>query len=541
MLYYAFWGSNLRQQKAPRYEMHKYWGKKPFYELRTFIEKYSKPGDILLDPFSGSGVFVSEAYLKGRNVIGNDLNPISHFILTQSLSEAFEHELFTVAVENLLDRLRSHADFWYSSKCPNCGHQATIIATLRNKDNLPVRQKLKCACSKTHKEYDISEEESSTLLGNEASIKIDSHPIAPLKINSRISARKGMSTDDLFTKRALICHTALMKEIDKIQSIQIKDYLTLAFTSNLANCSKLVPPIKSRSAMAPGAWMTGFHIGENYIENNVFHYFANRVVKVAKGKEDYLKEHTKFESFKKIGQVTSIQKMTRNSAAYMLLTGDAKNLGIQDEKIDYIFTDPPYGDSVPYFEQSIIWNTWLGKSADFDNEIVISDSKERFKKKLEYREEIDSAIKEIWRVLKPQGFFTLTFHSVSGETWYSVFSACMLAGFEVMDIEIIIQKTFAPRQLNRKNSVKGDMAVTFKKSNMLSDEPHLSEKETQAILLDIAQRLSNKNQLTANNFLVESVKSFFEKKRLFADINFLAFLAQYYELKDDGIWQKVNP
>ena len=40
--------------------------------------------------------------------------------------------------------------------------------------------------------------------------------------------------------------------------------------------SKLVPPIKSRGAMAPGAWMTGFYIGETYLENNVLSYFENR-------------------------------------------------------------------------------------------------------------------------------------------------------------------------------------------------------------------------------------------------------------------------
>lgn len=30
---------------------------------------------------------------------------------------------------------------------------------------------------------------------------------------------------------------------------------------------------------------------------------------------------------------------------------------IQDETVDYVYV--PYGDSVPYFEQSILWNTWL--------------------------------------------------------------------------------------------------------------------------------------------------------------------------------------
>ena len=62
----------------------------------------------------------------------------------------------------------------------------------------------------------------------------------------------------------------------------------IAFTANLANCSKLVPPIKSRGTLSQGAWMTGFYSGETYIENNVLHYYENRIKKAIKGKEDYL-------------------------------------------------------------------------------------------------------------------------------------------------------------------------------------------------------------------------------------------------------------
>ena len=42
--------------------------------------------------------------------------------------------------------------------------------------------------------------------------------------------------------------------------------------------------------MAPGAWMTGFYIGDTYLENNVLTYFENRFSKLIKGKNDYLKQ-----------------------------------------------------------------------------------------------------------------------------------------------------------------------------------------------------------------------------------------------------------
>lgn len=62
------------------YLMHKYWGKKPSLEIRNIIKKYSKKGDLILDPFSGYGGLGIEGVLLNRNVILNDLNPIANFI-----------------------------------------------------------------------------------------------------------------------------------------------------------------------------------------------------------------------------------------------------------------------------------------------------------------------------------------------------------------------------------------------------------------------------------------------------------------------------
>lgn len=44
--------------------MHKYWGKKPATGISPLVEKYTNPGDTIIDPFSGYGVFCCEAYLK---------------------------------------------------------------------------------------------------------------------------------------------------------------------------------------------------------------------------------------------------------------------------------------------------------------------------------------------------------------------------------------------------------------------------------------------------------------------------------------------
>jgi len=46
----------------------------------TAIHLFSKPGDIVLDPYMGGGTTVIEAMLAGRHVIGTDLNSLAVFI-----------------------------------------------------------------------------------------------------------------------------------------------------------------------------------------------------------------------------------------------------------------------------------------------------------------------------------------------------------------------------------------------------------------------------------------------------------------------------
>jgi site-specific DNA-methyltransferase (adenine-specific) len=48
-----------------------------------FIDRFTQPGDVVLDPFCGRGTTPAEACLMGRIGIGSDLNPIAH-VLTKA-------------------------------------------------------------------------------------------------------------------------------------------------------------------------------------------------------------------------------------------------------------------------------------------------------------------------------------------------------------------------------------------------------------------------------------------------------------------------
>lgn len=70
-----------------------------------FIERLSKPGDLVLDPFMGRGTTCLEASLRGRVPCGNDVNPLSSMLVRPRLQPPVLTEVF-----ERIDAM----DMWYS-------------------------------------------------------------------------------------------------------------------------------------------------------------------------------------------------------------------------------------------------------------------------------------------------------------------------------------------------------------------------------------------------------------------------------------------
>ena len=54
----------------------------------AFIARYSRPGDVVLDPFSGRGTTPLQACAEGRVGVGNDLNPFAHLLTAAKVEPA---------------------------------------------------------------------------------------------------------------------------------------------------------------------------------------------------------------------------------------------------------------------------------------------------------------------------------------------------------------------------------------------------------------------------------------------------------------------
>jgi 16S rRNA G966 N2-methylase RsmD len=89
----------VKKQAAKRhFGVHGYFTKQAWNVVAEYIKNFSQPGDLILDPFGGSGVTAIESLMNNRKAISIDINPLAVFLVNSlivpvnfdELSAAFE-------------------------------------------------------------------------------------------------------------------------------------------------------------------------------------------------------------------------------------------------------------------------------------------------------------------------------------------------------------------------------------------------------------------------------------------------------------------
>lgn len=84
----------VRKQAAKRhFGVHGYFTKQAWNVVREYIQNFSQPGDMILDPFGGSGVTAIEALMLDRKTIHIDLNPMSVFMVSALMAPVKQNDL----------------------------------------------------------------------------------------------------------------------------------------------------------------------------------------------------------------------------------------------------------------------------------------------------------------------------------------------------------------------------------------------------------------------------------------------------------------
>jgi DNA methylase len=105
------WKAQQRLWGHSFHPMCSYLASFPAALAHAFIARYSRPGDVVLDPFSGRGTTPLQAAAEGRIGVGNDLNPFAH-LLTASKVEPATRAAAVTRLTQLRLAWSSDADAW---------------------------------------------------------------------------------------------------------------------------------------------------------------------------------------------------------------------------------------------------------------------------------------------------------------------------------------------------------------------------------------------------------------------------------------------
>ena len=166
----------------------------------------------------------------------------------------------------------------------------------------------------------------------------------------------------------------------------------LAFTNTVLHASKL----KGENVRPLG--VNNYWVPDDYIEENVWYRFADRANQTIVSKR-VLKKRA--EKINQIGEASVVLKSALDSG--------------EINSVDYIFTDPPYGDAIQYSELSFVWNAWIKKEYDTSEEIIINPVQNKNYKT--FNEMLNVALTRIYDQLKPNKYFTLCFQNKDFNIW----------------------------------------------------------------------------------------------------------------------------
>lgn len=386
-----------KQQAKRHFGVHGYFTKQTWNVVAEYIKNFSKPGDLVLDPFGGSGVTAVEALMNNRSAINIDLNPMAVFL-----------------VKSLIAPLKQAA--------------------------------LNQAFNEVKEEY--IKNEPTTEQDIKKAIKKFGRPDAvPLPKGSDVETADQLFTDKQTAQLGLLKHLIL-----KQQNENVRNTLLLMFSGLVTKVNLTYHSSSSRGDGGGDAAAFRYYryrIAPEPVDISVIHFFELRYKKVKEAKKE-------MEYF--------INESTISNA--QIIKGTATNLKfLPKETVDYIYTDPPYGNKIPYLDLSAMWNSWLDLEVteqDYKDEAI--EGGEHDKTKNEYNELMAQSIKEMYRVLKYDRWLSFVFAHKDPEFWHLIIDTAENCGFEY--VGAVPQKngqtSFKKRQ-NPFTVLSGQLIINFRK------------------------------------------------------------------------------
>ncbi|HLD38238.1 MAG TPA: hypothetical protein VJA20_02255 [Candidatus Nanoarchaeia archaeon] len=438
----------VEDTRPPIYTAMKYWGKKPHNIWREYIKNYTPEYDLFLDPFAGSAMSAFEAVKVGRKAVAFDLNPLTSFLIEVFCSE-FDKRKFFEELNKIIEEIENDKVYkeYFHITCRKCENTSAVAQSFKWEKGELYEIGVECSnCEKNEKNRYLEKPTEADKNKSKKLHKIkisewypeDEFYNSPSFSANFIECIGGNHFYDLWTNRNLYVISKIFNKILQVPNIDIKKQLLLGFVKTIHLCTKMsVPRREGANRGFSTSWGRSAYIcSSRQMEMNPLLVFFGS----CSGKQSVESSMVDVKNYlgktPKIFYVDKSNKSNRTKnfdIKYGIIDINTIADFIDEESIDFIMTDPPYGGLVQYLDLSTIWLIWLKKfdqrfAPNYESEITIKNNIQNLET---YRIKFQNGIKNLFKILKPNGKIVFTFHNKNIKIWNIFLNVVAMSGFNI--------------------------------------------------------------------------------------------------------------
>lgn len=520
----------------PVYRAHSYHTKVPHLAIVPSILHYTKPGDIVLDGFNGSGMTGVAAQWCGtasreyravleqkwkteghaspqwglRHCVLNDLSPAATF-MAANYNLPFDVNAFSKAAKKLLKDVEKEIGWMYETlhtdgktkgrieytvwsevfTCPDCAGEVVFLDEALDEESKRVKESFPCP----HCQAEVSKRSLQKAYATEFDpIANETHQV-PKRKPSLICYKIGKIR---FEKKPDHADLEVLQKINQMNLPHELPKVALPYMHmtherarmDRAGVTHIHHFFLPRAAQALGLLWRKAKAQSNVRIRNMLLFFLdqpiwglsilNRYQPIMHGRPGgaqvnrqmtgvyYVPSQTAECSpwYNLEGKASRLPKAFQvgyaRPSGVITRTGSTAILQAPDNSIDYIFTDPTFGENIYYADLNYLVESWYGVFSNANAEAIVDKAK---KKGLpEYQELIRRCFAEYYRLLKPGRWITIVFHNSRNAVWNAIQEALQYVGFVVADVRTLDKQQGSYRQVTSM-ATKQDLVISAYKAN----------------------------------------------------------------------------
>ena len=269
-------------------------------------------------------------------------------------------------------------------------------------------------------------------------VPTNAFPIDEMYHGSRLAPKGFTHVHHVFLPRAAHALAAMWRRVDGFEDSRLRNML-LFFVEQAIWTVSLLNRFRPTGYSQVNQYLTGvYYVPSQSSELSPWYVLDGKLRRLAKAFEPTV------------------------SRVAMVSTGDCSANALPEDSIDYVFTDPPFGENIFYADLNHLVESWHRTLTRSGTEAIVDRPKG--KDVADYQHLMQRCFEAYCRVLKPGRWITVVFHNSRNAIWNAIQEAMLAAGFVVADVRTLDKQQGSYRQVTS-TAVKQDLVISAYKPN----------------------------------------------------------------------------